>query len=598
MQVLIDDFPNDNIIRYVADVGAVKDPLSPKVSVLLQPLASGYQPSTHHISVPELDIVRRSSIWIGQAQTKEYFKHKGKVVDETFDIKLLPDQIKVVPLREILKNTDRKTLCLPYNKRKEDGKWTYVDIWFKEATYNIIPHGSIEVIISSMEMLTATYAPTRKDLRRKILTDEPSELLNSYLRLEKCSYDKLNNECILYPKVSVGDSSLIFLAHLYCNTYVQQVYENNRRSLERRFPAKSGGFYPHRYPEVRPYHQDELKISASGIWLDAQKKRFFVLRINECCAPNNLKVRVVESSKQYVKGELDSGLPEKEPGSTNYRTLTNPKNLNVKTKQNPEKGKRGIYMISEIQSKVENGAIVRQTDVEIIPSNDRHDGGLKETVTVFLPGEEEIYTSSGEPFKNKKGIIRQFKTLETKFEQLSQLSVINDVIEGLKTLVADEESELTELNFLDINGCRQGYGYRISLKSYESVNEAWILKNNDIRRVALLELSLKDEKNFCYILEVERLDHDESFLGLTIKSAQRMSSSQVDSILQHIVEEKGVKTTIYNLNKKGENNEYFNLNIFKHNLGKLKWPAKLEIVIAQKLKYKQDLEVMEQTTPE
>lgn len=581
MQISIDSFPEDNVRRYVAAIGATTKAKNPQVRILLKPLEGDTDKVTvHRVSLPELDIVRHGSIWKGQSQTKEFYNYKGIVVEETFNINLSVADQKIKTLREVSAEVGYKSFSLPFNKPDDKGKLTYVGGWFNNATYNAIKQGGVEVILSSLETLTATYAPTRKELRRMIMTYPSDELLQRYLDLDKCVYNEDTNECILHPKVSAGDSSFIFLAHLYCDSYVKEVYDNTQMSLEKASLDKSNKPYPDRYPEIKPYHQSELNFSASGIWLDEAKKTFLVLRVNESYAPATLKVRIVETIEKKIRGLADDGLPGTGPTGNNTRTITAPGKLKVKTGRSPAKGKRGIYMISEIQSHVNEGTIIRQTDVEFVESED--DDERDETVTVLNPGLEEINAASGEPVTNPKGVIRQFRTVETASYKMSQLSVVSDVIAGLRVLVADQGYGLDNLSFLDGNGNQSAAETKICLQAYGSTDDAWIKKNDKFRSVVLMQLSLKNENSFYYIFEIDRVAQGDNFRGLTIKSTHKISVSKIRRIIEHVVSRKGRSIDVNELSERIDDNNYFTVKAFKHNKGGLSWADKIEGVIAER----------------
>lgn len=605
LQVLIDAFPNDNIKRYVAAVGAVSKSQNPHGLVLLKPLLykESNKVSVHKITIPELDTVRHGSIWDGQKQTSNYYDFREKVVVENFDIDLSIAEQQVETLGHILTRVGKKYFNLPFNEfveveqdkdikvneqdkdSKVKKKPRYNSFWFNDARYNVIKFGKAEVIVSGLEVLTATYLPTRKDLRRIILsTPNWRELLRRYLELDKCSYNAKTNECILYPKIPAGDASFIFLAHLYSNPTVQKVYENIHTSYENATCDAAGRPYPIRYPEIKPYHTDRLRFSASGIWLDDEKKYFFVLRIDECYAPDSLKVRVIDEVTKQISNPIDKVPKDDTPKEPYTRTVTSPKNLIINTKRNPSRGKRGAYMISEIQSHVDQGIIVRQTDIVFTPSDDDDDARTEETF-VLLPQLEDIQTSSGEKVTNPKGLIRELRTLDSKSSKIEQMLVVTNVIAGLHILLADPEYGLSKLYFLDETAGTRDPGHRISLLPYKCENDKWVIKEDKARHVYLMQLVLSGASNFYYIIEIERISGNDRFKGLTIESTQRISVSQIKSILDYIVTHEGILMDLSSLNTFQNGRNFFNVTSFKHNKGGLSWEGKLEGVIAERFNY-------------
>lgn len=592
MRILIDSFPKDEINRYVAAIGAVKKSKNPLVAVLLNslPWEPHLPPTVHHVSLPELDVVRHGSIWKGQEHTDSFYNFNKRVVENTFNIDLSPSVVRTKTLRKINSELGYKHFGLPFNKKTEDEKSTYNGFWFNDATYNVIPCGQVNVIVSSLEVLTATFAPTRKELRRMIMAQpQYAELLKYYLDLEKCSYDAITNECVLYPKVSAGDASFIFLAHLYCSDFTKRIYENIHTSLENANLDAVGKPYPHRYPEIKPYHKGNMIVSTAGIWLDDEKKNFLVLRINETYSPDHIKVRVIETSKRKIGDTSDDGLPE-ESENNNTRTVTSPDSLRVKVDRNPAKRKKSVYMISEIQSHVQEGVLVRQTNVEFTESDDDSgddNGGdednREETVLVKTPSLEEINTSSGDRVTNPKGVIREFRTVDSQSYKISQSTVVNDVISGLVTLSQDKDYGL-ELSFLDENCNPTSTETRISLKPFGH-DENWTEKNEKARNVVFMQLRLKDQANFYYICEIERILQSDNFRGLAIEATQKISVEYLSDILKHIVKQQGSNFDLKLLTKQFDENKYIKTKSFKHNKGGLEWDKKMEGVIAGKFNY-------------
>ncbi len=596
LQVLIDAFPNDNIKRYVAAVGAISKSQNPHGLVLLKPLlyAERDKVSVHKITIPELDTVRHGSIWDGQKKTSDYYDFRGKVVVETFDIDLSIAKPQVETLGGILTRVGKKYFHLPFNEfveveqnegSKVKKKPRYNSFWFNDAKYNVIKFGKTEVIVSGLEVLTATYLPTRKDLRRMILsTPNWKDLLRHYLEYDKCSYDAKTNECILYPKLPAGDASFIFLAHLYSNPNVQKVYENIHTSYENVACDAAGRPYPIRYPEIKPYHTDRLKFSASGIWLDDEKKYFFVLRIDECYAPDSLKVKIIDEVTEQIKPPITQDPPNDIPPELYFRTITSPKKLRINTKRNPSKGNRGVYMISEIQSHVEQDVIVRQTDIVFIPSDGNTDARAEKTY-VITPQLEEIQGSSGEKLKNPKGLIREIKILDPRSSKTDPTTVVDNVIYGLQALLVDPDYGLNSLCFLDDTAYRKASGHGISLLPYVCENDKWVIKDDEIRHVYLIQVFLKGKTNFYYIIEIERISSGDEFKGLTIESSQSILDHQIKSILTHIVSKDGKLSDLSSLNTFRHEKDFLKVTPFKHTKGDLSWEGKMKKVIAERFGY-------------
>lgn len=590
MRISVECFPEDDVERYVAAIGAVKKAKNPLVTILLNPLpwlrpSPKVQPSVHEISIPELDVVRNGSIWKGQEQTGAFYDFNKRVTEENFNLSLSVDNIKTKALKDILAETGYKKFCLPFNKNPDES-FIYNSLWFREARYNVISFGDVNIIVSSLEVLTATYTPTRKELRRKIInTPNYVQLLQEYLELEKCSYNALTNECILYPKIAAGDASFIFLAHLYCSEYTRKIYQNIHDSNELVKLDRHNKPYPHRYPEIKPYHNGNLNFASTGIWLDDQRKNFLVLRINEAYSPSHIKVRVVETSKRKVDGASDDGLPS-DTNTNNTRTITSPDRLRIKVDRNPAKRKNGVYMISEIQSHVHDGTIIRQTNVEFTDAEGDEGGdedNRTEDVNIITPNFEEINTSSGERVVNPNGIIRELRTVDSQSYKISQGTVVNDVISGLLTLAQDKDYGL-ELSFLDENSNPVSNEIRINLNNFDK-NNPWTHKNNKDRNVVFMQLKLRNKNNYYYICEIERILQGDNFTGLAIESTQRINGVTLQTILRHIISKEGRNIETTKLTKENTKGDYIVIKLFKHNKGGLDWSTKMEGVLAEKLKY-------------
>ena len=234
-------------------------------------------------------------------------------------------------------------------------------------------------------------------------------------------------------------------------------------------------------------------------------------------------------------------------------------------------------MISEIQSHVKRDVIVRQTDVEFIdePDDDENDDdNRKEKITVYEPVLEDIQTSSGEKVTNEKGLIREFRSKDSRTNRISQMAVVDDVIAGLEELLIDESYGLKNIEFLDKSGELTTNRSRISLQLPDIASGRWNRKDDKIRTIVLIQLKFIFYTNFYYIVEIDRFSENEHFKGLTIESSTKLSQTQIKSLMEEIVKKEGKNIT--------DKEKVITIKTFKHNKGGMSWAAKVEGLIADK----------------
>lgn len=586
-ELVIDEFPSDDIERYVALTGAFTKGLNPESWVLLKATDRTVVPecSVHKISSTELDIARVGSIWEGQKYTGRFYNIKLKVESESFNLNLANAEMSSLDFEKIHDKYKTAKLFLPFNPKLDDGNFTYNEYQFNHSRYVSIKQGDKTVYISAAEMLTATYAPTRKDLRRRILTTESNTLLDQYLDIEKCSYDEEENVCILSPKISLSDSILVFLANLYSDARVRKVHENILSTMQVVTLNNRGKPYPTRYPEVLPYHTDKLEFTASGVWLDTTKSVFLVLRIDECYACESIKVRVIEYVRRKKPfAESGEGDSELEPIK---RTVVSPKKISVRVKHGNSTGNKALKVMSDIQSHVASGVIIRETLVEYEVDDDPSDDNFKNKTIVIGPEQEEINTSSGDEYKNHPGLLTPLQLIDKSHTRLDQCTVVDSVVRGLQDLVDDPNYGLKAIRFFNNSGIHQSEVARVQLNKLIIDERNWLVRDGKPRTLVIINLIFNVQSNkHYYILEVDRFFGKENFKGTVIKMDRKLNIADLKSVLSVIAEKEG-SSLVMPLKAL---NIFSSVEAFVHRKGELNWVSKMEGVIADKLGFTRETE--------
>lgn len=516
--VVIESFPKNDKEYLVLWHGSVRKNSSfssnPLVEVLVQELETS-DCFTMLVGVTELDILRVATSWINGKRSKVLSKIYGQtIVNKVFEFDLstqvpefvnfgekIDDNYRLIPVRKF-----NLPFVKPEDAKLSEGFSKYYWSSYQNTRLNRLKSiDGEEVLISSLETLTGLYTPSRKEIRRLILTKSPDEIVSQFIKQHHKNAD--GHYFIETKDTSLGSVPNVFLAYLAHNPHVQSVVDWLQDSLEIADTDKNGKPFVNRHPEIKPYHPKGLKFSASGIWLENQK-RFLVLRVNSVVAPEEIPITVKQTITNY------QGVSQHfEAHQTQTRVIRKSRETHVTSDEDPGRHAGDSYIITEVESSVGDGVLTEVYEVDVQENNEpRH-------FEYTHRYQEMVRASSGEVFGTQSRVAKLEN--QTHDEFLDQLNVLRGVWQGLCVLPTMPNTNVQEVVCLKENGSTTTEFYRINvlnilrannLKMLIKSNEKWLKKFGG-RKILLIQVTMLDgSKRF--FLEVERTDRNESYQGV------------------------------------------------------------------------------------
>lgn len=615
-RVLVEEFPDDRIERIVYATGSIpitSDYVSnPLVNVFLVPApwhSKTHEPQLIQIPIAELDVVRRGTVWRGKEKIlynkkvgesrqhqdffefNKYSKEKGSEETEVdFEIKVIPNESKIVKFGS--QDNDGNylipfsyfSLPLNYNgqsRTKENANYLN-QVNVKNSFCNVFTDNGIEYVIPCLEVFTALYAPMRKELRRMILTHTKEQIISKYIDRDSEDFKiGSDNQITLRLKENLGDSSAIFLAHLLLSDHTNKVFDEFKNSI-------SSNENDHLNIRLESYFTGETNITGRGIWLNEEKSRLLVLRIESFQLPTDIQVNIIEKRKlKEPKEKPSNGSNQGEEEIEVTRTVVKKKKINITNKRPSGKSDRKNFVLSEVQTSALDGTLIRTVEIEYTETDEDEDESTygKEKITVLDPSKEElINTSSGEKFTHQGPKVWTNEVKQTfllKDPQRVPIDVFNAIIE----LNQKDDSFLLKIVNKDGVASSQIDDFKISYSNYHSIEEnTWVLKNDKYREIILLQLYFEYEKfenlnssmNY-YLLEILRRENSsDSNTGYLIKLPYKLGSNHLRELLIDLADTQG------RLDEKKDGS----LKPFKHSKGGLTWSAKMKKTILEKFQIK------------
>lgn len=419
----VESFPDDNKLRVVYATGSVLNTSdfvsNPLVNVLvaLTP-QEDQEPLLIQVPISDLDIVRRGSVWQGQKRVtireQEYFKFqsrlKGKYqcFEEDFIIDEIPLENQLLEYKAKLQNGEYLVPFKSFDLPQCEDKNPKIDhknrIGVRDSYCNVFENNGIQYVIPCMEIFSSLYAPMRKDLRRMIMTHTKEAILEKYVSMDDKNFRiHSDKEISLKLKTNLGDSSTVFLGHLLLSDYANEVFELIGLNIG------TSDDFGNMYPMIKPYFVGKTRITGKGVWLNENKTRMLVLRINSFLLPSDIKVKVVE--KRNVTSDIEND-PKLHEDLTVTRLLVGESELNIKIDRPAGVSNRKDYVLTEVQTTVSDGVITRTTELKYTPriiendsedDNENNDGedeyiDYGTQITKFITPEREVVTdvASGE----------------------------------------------------------------------------------------------------------------------------------------------------------------------------------------------------------
>lgn len=543
----VDVFPRDDKLRVIWAYGAVYKNTGttrvPEIYVMLKEIDYNGVLSTtqifRRISVAQLDIVRYMTIWRGNRRTTEFWKSfDGNHVDNIL-FSLDADTAASISFTE--KRTDSDHRYFPpyrYWINNIDNPADYYR--FANATFTKIEASDgTTVIISSMELLTSTYVPQEQRIRYKLIQKGLDDVLDEYIKSSSTDGSKYMVE--LYE--SKNESNIAFLAYAKFNFVTRQRLKKLRASIE------TGSPYSERYPVVLPYHPSELYLQGDGIWLD--QETFFMFRINQYSLPINNEI---ESFMQELEFETDESKKE----NKSYTRV--PQNLDdneipITNEHNPHSRNASQHIISEVGVlNPNNGFIKHRRDVLNISTNT--DVSIDYENTENIENVSSAESDQAGDSKNTANIIID----EQDKSYLRQSEVLRMVIEALEYMrdnaidITDDESGLyvVDILFVDeeckLHTAQMATQFSRVLKKAKKETTLWVKKRKiqdhktiflGYRNYLLVKVVLSNGK-YAYLLEIDRKDENESFLGMMLSIDIEICHKVLVDLLYKIMEEQGV----------------------------------------------------------
>lgn len=618
-RVLVEEFPDDRIERIVCATGSIPITsdyvFNPLVNVFVVPApwhSKTHEPQLIQIPIAELDVVRRGTVWRGKEKIlynkkigesrqhqdffefNKYSKEKGSEETEVdFEIKVIPNESKMVKFGShdnagnYLIPFSYFSLPLNYNgqpRTKENANYQN-QVNVKNSFCNVFTDNGIEYVIPCLEIFTALYAPMRKELRRMILTHTKEEIISKYVDSDSDDFKIGSDKQItLRLKENLGDSSAIFLAHLLLSDHTNKVFDEFKNSIA----SKEND---HLNIRLESYFTGETNITGRGIWLNDEKTRLLVLRIESFELPTDIQVNIIEKRKlknPKNKGSSnDSNQGEEEIEV--IRTVVKKKKINLTNKRPNGKGDRKNYVLSEVQTSALDGTIIRTVEMEYSEidedGNDNESTYGKEEIKIVDPDKEEIINaSSGEKYTHHGRKVWTNEVKQTnilKDPQRVPIDVFNAIIE------LNQEDDSFFLKIANKDGIVSSLidDFKINYSDYRDIDEnIWVLKNDKYREIILLQLYFlyKKFENFdsnmsYYLLEIlRRDDNSDNNTGYLIKVPYKLRDNYLKELLLQLADHRG------RLDEKKDSS----LKPFKHSKGGFTWSAKMKKTILEKFQIK------------
>lgn len=538
--VVIESFPKNDKEYLILWHGAVRKNSSfstnPLVEVLVQELDTG-DCFTMVAGVTELDILRIGTCWINGKRSKVLYEINGQeIVDKVFEFDLsaqVPEFINFGEKKDGNRLIPSQRFNLPYviyKDAKSSEKFSKYN-WtsYQNTRLNKLTSiDGVEVFVSSLETLTSLYTPSRKEIRRLILTKSADDIVNQFIKTYEKNTD--GHYVIEIKDQSLGAVPLVFLAYLANEPHVKAVIDWLQDSLEIAHTDDKGKPFPNRYPEIKPYHPKGLKFTASGIWLE-EKRKFLVLRVNSVVAPEEVPITLKRVLTNYEGAGQNA-----ETQQTQTRLIKKARETHVTSAEDPGRNTGISYIMTEVESSVGDGVLTELYDVCVEENNEPR------RLEYTQRNQEIVQASAGEVF----GTHSRVASLEnqTQDEFLDQLNVLRGVWQGLCVLPNMPNTNVKEVVCLTENGSPSSEFYRINVLSILRVNNLKkLIKNNEKwlkkfggRKILIVQVTMMDDSKR-FILEVERTARNESYQGVYFTQSS-VDQNFINSVCQHLPSDK------------------------------------------------------------
>jgi len=551
------------------------------------------------IKIAEIDIVRLGTVWCNRQRLNSkwtVFEDYKEDMEFQFDFSLnSPESIKFID-----KDPKTNAQYFPfqkYNLGNLQNNYGY-KYHFTNAIYTkLTTNSGTTVLIHSLEFLTSTYVPEEKTIRYRLLNEPMDMILNDYL--ENDTYVE-NNEYHMHFKQNKRLSNMMFLSYLKFNEVTRNRLSKLRTSLE------TGSKFPDRYPIVLPYHPTRMKITADGIWLNADT--FFVLRITGCSLPSDNKIIVKQTKYNPVDKKVATTEESDETDQEGKKIPPNDDDEDKEDQNNPPKidpaeigidsGSRpnprnpSLQIISEV-------AILNTDDVDItyteeVKTKDRYiyDPTTKIKPKEDLDNQDETKNSKDNDERSKIDIASAGQSSQSaQNKNITSIALINDieqseiltsVVEALKKMkekqdIVDPENKayIDDLFFLN-TVCQESDTdkrpkFYDMISSDKKMKKSWCMikkieEGKDtlegFRRFMLIKIVLSDGK-YTYLLEIDRAKEADAYSGVIFSNGKKLDRIELQTLTNKIISNKGI---------------YSKLNKDKKAFEEIKLPVKFQMI--------------------
>lgn len=546
----IDCFPNDCISRVVYRYGGLvrnedNDSTNPFVEVLLIEIRKNDQwlfldkCSTFLVPVLDLDAVQLGSIWDGNVLTDKTYKFSGKLVTKRFSFDLTMNKPRNIKLTDRLPNSSE--YYIPLKNYFLPNKVDYVlqgypFTKYTNDSYRKVNHclmnsnDGTQVITSSILVFHSLFA-NRKDIRGLLLGASSQSIINRFL--ESYTTEVENNKAeykikIRKPYEDIGETAIIFLANLALNPHVQAIVDKIQGSMEiTEFNHRLYGTST-RYPIVFPPHPTKLFLEAEGIWLDENKTRFFITRVKKFDPINDHMIDVNKDLTNTVsKPDHENPFP---------REKSQNKNEHINTHKPPSKTSGEYRKRSDVETGSTQGILKysfnESTNDPIDVSTPNHP---------YSDRSKDIETSSDEPYGNQNAKTKKSETKDTSASRDERFD-IQYIVQSLQELASEIDSPLEHLSAINENGEMIASINLLQIKKLvpEPKHPSWIDYEKG-RRLLFLQLDLKDQNGFSYLIDIHKNKNHEAFCAFLIFTQYKLTNQQIKKICIELESAKGIK---------------------------------------------------------
>jgi hypothetical protein len=559
----IEDFPNDNVRRVVWWYGAVyknnsASSKTPLIGVALREIIN-YESNELgeavivKIGLPQLDIVRLGTVWVGQHNTGMKWDNYNGTKTESLRLEFdcsssMVESINFLDSKPSSDTSKQKNYTIPaykYNLWPIDKDSRYP--FFNSKITKLLSVNNITVLIPALELLTSTYAPKGQDIRRDLFSHSIDEVLARHINLEQ-SAGNIDETYNITLKKNKHDTNIAFLAYLLCNHVSRSRASKIWSCLTTKRTNSNGVPYYDYYPEIFPYHPNKLKLQCDGLRLNDHT--FLVFRINKYSIPDEHLIYSTTIEKGRSKGNIPKGDDLYVPTE---HTVT--ADLPITSEVDPGNNAGVAYITSEVELDF-NQSIIRQS----VPGTDFENNANIHT----LKPDAVTHLSSGEgnstiDSKNIAALKQsEQKTSQSVQEHIDQSQIISLVHDALINLKSSSRSKLQSIKYIDENADIFNdfvlaifpttlFGKKdinkwpaFTFKPKPDLNKLGKKQYTIVpRKLLIAKLILNDAKT-AYLLEIERKPSDGGFCGLIFNpDEQELSKGWLAAFLEKIALHKG-----------------------------------------------------------